>query len=149
CSDLLGRFAWPLRLRSALLVERIIGGDAVIRRRRPGDHARVSGKRLRRKDALDPYRVRSPRPQRLNGRNVQALRFRARDEIRPQTVDSDQDDVRADRGRFGLALLFRRMSLLGLSRRSGEQTDEEGQRERDKATERRGDWAKERKHCFS
>src|SRR5215510_9389320 len=120
CFDLLGRFARLLRLRGAFLVERIIGSDAVIRRRRSGDHTRVSGKGLRRKYALNSYSVRSLLPQRLNGRNVQALRFRARDEIRPQTSDRYQDDVRADRRRsFRLALLFLGVLLLRLSRRGG------------------------------
>src|SRR5262249_9022660 len=137
CSDLLGRFARLLRLRGALLVERIIGSDAVIRRRRSGDHTRVSGKGLRRKYALNSYRVRSLLPQRLNGRNVQAFRFRARDEIRPQTADRYQDDVRADRRRFRLALLFLGILLLRLSRRGSEQTDEE--RQRDGETEGRRD----------
>src|SRR5215813_4424879 len=141
CSDLLGRFARLLRLRTALLVERIIGSDAMIRRRRSGDHTRVSGKGLRRKYALKSCRVRSLRPQRLNRRNVQASRFRARDEIRPQTADRYQDDVRADRRRFRLALLFPRILLLRLSRRGGEQTDEErqsdGERESGRAGERK------------
>src|SRR5215471_8465186 len=137
CFYLPGRFARLLRLRSGLLVERIIGSDGVVRRRRSGDHTRVSGKGLRRKYALKSYRVRSPRPQRLNGRNVQALRFRARHEIRPQTADRYQDDVRADRRRFRLALLFLGILLSRLSRRGGEQTDEEGQRERE--TEGRSD----------
>src|SRR5262249_6296875 len=58
-----------------------------------------------------------------------ASRFRARDEIRPQTADRYQDDVRADRRRFRLGLLFLGILLLRLSRRGGEQTDEEGQRD--------------------
>ena len=109
----------------------------MVRGRRPGDHTRVGGNGLRWKHALDSYCVRSLRAQRLNGRNVQALRFRARDEIRPQTADRDQDDVRADRRRFRLALLFPRILLLRMSRRGGEQTDEE--RQRDGETERRRD----------
>src|SRR5262245_48169748 len=142
--DLPGRFARLLRLRGALLVERIIGSDAVIRRRRSGDHTRVSGKGLRRKYALDSYRVRSLRPQRLNGRNVQALRFRARDEIRPQTADRDQDDVRADRRRFRLALLFLGILLSRLSGRGGEQTDQEGQRDGETESGRAGERATEK-----
>src|SRR6266540_4389392 len=59
CFDLPGRFARILRLRSALLVESIIGSDGVVRRRRSSNHTRVSGKGLRRKYALDSYRIRS------------------------------------------------------------------------------------------
>ena len=120
----------------------------MIRGRRPGHDTCVSGKGLRRKDALDSHRIRSPRPQRLYCRNVHSLRFGPGDEIRPQAVDYDQNYMRTDRRLSSLDILFRRRLLNRQTRRSSEQTDDEEQRDEERqrqrgwATGRLGDRAK-------
>ena len=79
----------------------------------------MGGNALRRKDALDPHRVRPSGTQGLNNWYAQILRFRANDKIRAQTVDRDQDNVRADRRFFCFPPQGKVLNLTFMSSRPG------------------------------